>query len=78
MKATLIPAPSVYPQTTAQELPIGQCVRYSAGNFVVRLNTCSWLSGNTDGKLTVTKDEDELGHGTGDLMPKGTELYIKL
>lgn len=78
MKATLIPAPSMYPQAAAQELTTGQCVRYPAGNFVIRLNIASWLSVNGEGRITVHKDEDELGHGTGDLMPTGTELYIKL
>ena len=78
MKVNLIPAPSVYPQGTAQDLLVGQCVRYPAGNFVIRLNTTLWLSGDPDGKLTSTKDKNDLGHGEGDLMPKGTELYIKL
>ena len=77
MKITLILAPSAYPQVTAQTLKVGQCVRYPAGNFVVRVNVCSFLEVDGD-KVMASKDASTCGHGYGDLMPQGTELYIKL
>jgi hypothetical protein len=80
MKVMLTPAEPEYEMITAHRLLVGQAVRYRAGNFVVRLSHGSYLSVDSNGKdvMVTSLDHKVIGHGVGDLMPKGTSLTFQL
>lgn len=79
MKLTIEAAVPAYPQITAQQLKIGECVRYKAGNGVVRITDEDYLSFDSDGRIIgTTKYRVILSHGQGDLLPQGTTLTITL
>jgi hypothetical protein len=80
MKLNFLNIPSNYPQTTAQKLKIGQAVRYAAGNGVIRIGMDLYLEFNSNGTVEQCRHETvkKLGHGSGDLLPKKTEIRIVL
>ena len=77
MKIKIIPPKPKYSQVAAQQLRIGEAVQYPAGNGVIRLNSIVYLEYDIKGNFIIT-DGTKMGHGAGDLLPEGTELWFTL
>lgn len=73
-----IPKPT-YPSSTAQDLEIGQILRYEAGNGVIRVAESVYFEFDTWGNaVRVSSSGATLAHGRGQLLPKATKVILTL